>query len=212
MPKSDPRRKFGKALTLGSGYGMGYARFQQYCASGPLGMDPILLTEEEAMEAIYRYRSVNAKIVASWKRCDGLVRELYHNDDGSPTLYKAIEVHKGTIILPNDMGLIFAQMNNAGRDDSFVYGTHGSNMYGAKLQENIIQALARVVISDQLLEIEDAEIVTVGCTHDEILAVAPESEAESVYNEMIRIMSTTPKWAEGLPLEADGGFSRSYCK
>jgi len=211
IPKSDPRRKFGKALTLGSGYGMGFAKFQMYCASGPLGMDPILLTQEEAMAAIYGYRADNPNIASSWKRCDQIVSQLYHNGIGKPTFYDAIEVHHEAIILPNGMAMLYPMMRIVG-DDSFVYDTYGINMYGAKLQENIIQGLARVVISDQLIEMENAGIVTVGCTHDEILAVAPESEAQSTYDEMVRLMSVTPSWAPGLTLEADGGFSRSYCK
>lgn len=211
IPKSDPRRKFGKALTLGSGYGMGWDKFRKYCASGPLGMDPIILSDREAMDAIYGYRGDNPNIAASWKRCDKIVSELFHNDIGHPTLYDAIEVHHEAILLPNGMAMLYPEMR-APSDNGFVYGAYGTNMYGAKLQENIVQGLARVVISDQLIEIENAGIITVGCTHDEILAIAPDDEAEDVYNEMVRLMSVTPSWAPGLPLEADGGFDRSYCK
>jgi len=108
------------------------------------------------------------------------------------------------------MSLLYDRLRIAG--GAFVYGEYGTRIYGSRLQENIVQALARIVISDQLLVMEAAGIHTVSSTHDEILAVVPESEGQATLDKMIEIMSTAPKWAKGLPLSAEGGFDKSYCK
>lgn len=85
------------------------------------------------------------------------------------------------------------------------------------LVHNCVQAMARIVISDQLLEVERRGIRTVSSTHDELIAVCPESEADAVLSTMIEVMSTTPKWADlpdypKLTLGAEGGYARNYSK
>lgn len=52
------------------------------------------------------------------------------------------------------------------------------------------------------------------CTmsHDEIVVIAPKKDADRCLRDMIRIMSTAPDWAEGLPLAAEGGWDVTYSK
>jgi DNA polymerase len=95
---------------------------------------------------------------------------------------------------------------------TFGYGKTPQFLYGARLQENIVQGLARVIISEQILEIEKAGYQTVGSTHDEILCVVPEEQAEDALARMLSIMSASPAWAPDLPLGADGGFAKEYSK
>jgi len=209
IPKSDPRRKFGKALTLGSGYGMGWMKFKAYCAAGPLGMAPMIISNSEAKAAIYGYREANPNIKESWQKCDELISVMFK---AKKEVIKRdpIEIMSDMIILPNGMSLLYDRLRIDG--ERFVYGEYKTSLYGARLQENIVQALARIVISDQLLMMEAAGIHTVSSTHDEILAVVSEADGQATLDKMIEIMSTTPKWAKGLPLGAEGGFDKSYCK
>ena len=46
--------------------------------------------------------------------------------------------------------------------------------------------------------------------HDEVVCCVPEHEAEECEKFMLEVMSTTPAWAEGLPLAAETGVSRVY--
>jgi DNA polymerase len=101
--------------------------------------------------------------------------------------------------------------------DEWVYGTHqddckNSRIYGGKIQENIVQALARKIIADQMLEIAAAGIQVISMTHDEIICLVPESEAEDALAESIRIMSQSPSWAPDLPLGAEGHIADHYGK
>jgi DNA polymerase len=99
-----------------------------------------------------------------------------------------------------------------GSSYSFGYGKRKAFIYGARLQENLVQGLARIVIADQILEMEKHGIQTVGSTHDEILCIVRRGEAKVKLAEMIEIMSTPPSWAPDLPLDAEGGFAKEYSK
>lgn len=84
-------------------------------------------------------------------------------------------------------------------------------LYGGLCCENIVQRLARDIIA--------ANMVTVGSryhiatmTHDEIVCVVPESQAQECYDYMGVVMATPPAWAPGLPLASEGGFARNYSK
>jgi DNA polymerase I-like protein with 3'-5' exonuclease and polymerase domains len=78
--------------------------------------------------------------------------------------------------------------------------------------ENIIQALARIVMGQHLLEIHRCGIHTASSTHDEGLMIVRESEAEQAQTQVEEIMRVSPDWAPGLPLDVETGFAREYSK
>jgi DNA polymerase len=233
--KKSPERKLGKAITLGSGYGMGWERFRDWCASGPLGMEPMLLPDDEAKKAIYGYREANANIVANWREHDKYIKMMYDvgrvktksgffktETTRKPKKIGPIVIEHNAICLPNGLRMWYKNLEKKqvklnGKDrDAWMYNTK-DYIYGARLQENCVQGLARVVISDQLLMMEAEGIRTVSSTHDEILAVCPEQDADKILARMIEIMSTTPEWAilpdyPKLTLAAEGGYARNYSK
>jgi hypothetical protein len=49
-------------------------------------------------------------------------------------------------------------------------------------------------------------------THDELVVLASEKQAERTYRRMVKIMSTPPSWAPDLPLTASGGWAPNYAK
>ena len=96
---------------------------------------------------------------------------------------------------------------NAGPRQRFVVLGNG----GPFIVHNCVQALARCIIADQMLEISKKyRIVTM--SHDEIVVVCPERQAQKCLDYMIETMSTPPDWASGLPLAAEGGFDTMYSK
>ena len=50
------------------------------------------------------------------------------------------------------------------------------DLYGAKLLENIVQALARIIIMDAALRLEDIGLRFVLQAHDELVFCLPEQE------------------------------------
>lgn len=215
--KKDPtditkdERQFGKIMVLGCGYGMGYKKFRHFCASGPLGMAPLHLTDKEAAEAINTYRSANSSIAAMWRKLDDVIKLLPTKDLDQP--FKCLRLFHEQIMLPNGMSLLYYDLKPT-EEGGWLFGDSGKRpLWGGTLLENIIQALARIVVAEQMLKVDALPGVrVVGCTHDEIISICPERYAEIRFNQMIGIMSQPPDWAPDLPLAAEGGWARNYSK
>jgi DNA polymerase len=202
---TDSQRFFGKTLELGLGYQMGFQKFRTTCA-----LKDIHLTEIEAYETVQSYRASHNKIRRKWEQLKGHLGGMYQAgyevSEGPVVL-----VHEG-ILLPNGMRLDYTGLHPT-ETGNWYYGVNKfTKIYGGKMLENIIQALARIVIGEQILEIERSGITTVSSTHDEILAVVRESEAEAALQEVSRIMCTPPSWAPDLPLDVDAGYAKEYSK
>jgi DNA polymerase len=94
-------------------------------------------------------------------------------------------------------------------DGELVYDTKqgksvvSTKIYGRKLVENITQALARIIIAEQMLMIS-RRLRVVLTVHDSIVVLAPEKEAEEARTFVEQCMRIRPKWAPGLPLKLRG--------
>jgi hypothetical protein len=49
-------------------------------------------------------------------------------------------------------------------------------------------------------------------THDEVVALIPEAEADEGWAYMHKCMTTSPDWCSDLPLSAEGGYDTMYSK
>lgn len=84
--------------------------------------------------------------------------------------------------------------------------------HGGKLFENLVQGIARDILSAKMLEVEAREGGTVGHVHDEQICAVEDDLLSITLDEMIEIMSTPVSWASGLLLGADGFSSLYYRK
>ena len=75
--------------------------------------------------------------------------------------------------------------------------------------ENIVQALARIIIGEQML-IVNRKYRPVLTVHDAIVNVIPEAEIDEAMKYIIETMSTPPDWAKGLPVACEAHFGDSY--
>lgn len=78
--------------------------------------------------------------------------------------------------------------------------------YGGRLTENATQAIARDVLAEALVRLDEAGYPVVGHVHDEILVESTELE------EITRIMTQVPRWGRGLPLDGEGFVCDRYRK
>ena len=197
------QRFFGKTMELGLGYQMGWKKFRITSA-----LKGITLTEEEAYQAVVKYRASHRLITQKWHELSTRLIQIYqdcHVEDGPVTF-----VHEG-VLLPNQMRLDYAYLTPH-ENGNWTYGNDHKYIYGGKMLENIIQALARIVMGHHLLAIEEAGITTVSTTHDEVIMVVREAKAEQAEAEVRRIMTTPPDWAPDLPLDVDTGWAKEYSK
>lgn len=209
-------RFIGKICVLGLGYGMGPAKLQQTLKQGVMG-PPVEISFEECRRIVNIYRSKNYQIKNFWKKMDAVIAAMLSGASGQlgPLTYG-----KGYIQLPSGLFLQYYGLHGeteVRHDDLVVqeatyltrYGR--TKLYGGLLTENVVQALARCIVADQMLEISKKyRVVTM--THDEIVVVCPKRQSKKCLDEMIKIMSTPPEWAVGLPLAAEGGFDDCYSK
>lgn len=82
--------------------------------------------------------------------------------------------------------------------------------YGGKLVENATQAVARDVLAEALVRLDDLGWPIVLHVHDEAVT---ETRADfGSTEELERVMSVLPDWAEGLPVSAEGWSEERYRK
>jgi hypothetical protein len=95
----------------------------------------------------------------------------------------------------------------------YVYERKGTEMkiYGGLMCENIVQALARIVVMGQMLGISRKHRVVM-TTHDEVATVVRKAQGQRASDFMQTIMMTPPAWCDDLPLNADGAFDVFYAK
>ena len=75
--------------------------------------------------------------------------------------------------------------------------------------ENIVQALARCVVGEQMLKIGERyrPALTV---HDAVVCVVPDDEVEEATEFIVQCMKTPPDWAKGLPVACEAKHGKSY--
>ena len=207
-------RFVGKTTILGSGYGMGAVKFQRQ-----LNTFGVVISSNEAVRIINAYRSTYESIPDLWQQANRAI-DAMHVDMTAPLGREGVlqvEGRKG-IRLPNGLYLKYPNLRtvalNTGKFE-YVYDTKKgksivpTKLYGGKLVENICQALARIIIGEQMLIIAKKYRVVM-TVHDAIVCLAPANEANTATEFVELCMRLRPEWAPDLPLNCDVSFGPSY--
>jgi DNA polymerase I-like protein with 3'-5' exonuclease and polymerase domains len=75
--------------------------------------------------------------------------------------------------------------------------------------ENICQALARIIIGEQMLMVANKYQVVM-TVHDAIACVVPAAEIETAKEYVEMCMRLRPDWCLELPLNCEAGYGESY--
>lgn len=207
-------RFVGKTTILGAGYGMGSVKFKNQLKV--FGVD---LPEEECKRIITVYRETYPRIPTLWRQAgDALVAIA---NEQTAILGRegvlAVEGAKG-IRLPNGLYIKYPNLrrwvNDQGKEE-LVYDTKKgktvipNRIYGGKVIENVCQALARIVVGEQMLRVAKKYKVVM-TVHDAIGCVVPEHEAETGKEYVEMCMRMRPDWAHDLPLNCEAGVAKTY--
>lgn len=207
-------RFVGKVCVLGLGFQMGPAKLQMTLAKGALGGPPVFFTLDECKRIVMKYRNKNFKIEQGWKKCNEIIEAMA---DGRVGSWKCISWEKGKLWLPNGMSLKYPDLrkgvNPENGYDEWTYqsGEMRKKIYGGLLCENIVQALARIIVGWQMLQISRKERVVM-TTHDEVVAMPKTTRAAKCFEFMTKCMSTAPAWCSDIPLNCEGGYDVNYSK
>jgi len=207
-------RFVGKTTILGCGYGMGAAKFQ-----AQLKNFNVAIELEEAKRIIDTYRTTYPKITELWKSAATALKAILQNQQttlGRGGILK-IQGNDG-VLLPNGLYLRYPNLrlveNEEGKAE-LVYDTKKgkavipTRIYGGKVIENMCQALARIIIGDQMLMVAKKYRVVM-TVHDAIACVVPTEHVETATEYVEMCMRTRPDWGMELPLNCEAGYGPSY--
>ena len=220
-------RQKGKIAELALGYGGGVGALK---AMGALEMG---VPEEELQPLVNAWRSANPKICQLWWDVDAAVKSV---------LKTGIQQHVGPLTFKYTEKLLLIALPS-GRYLSYVNPRLGQNKfggesiqydglnaakkwdviesYGPKFVENIVQGIARDLLAEAMIRLDNSEervggknlkekhYDIVAHVHDEVII---EADPEDSVEEVCRIMGECPAWAQGLILRADGYECEYYRK
>jgi DNA polymerase len=189
-----------KNEALGLGYGMGASRFMDYAK----------VSAKEAEKVVNAFRAKNPKITKFWRVFDSKIKKA--------ALDK--ESHTLEIEMPTGDLLRHFHIRTAPRggyesftiQGDFTQQSKQPSLWGGVLTENVTQRMARDVMAESILVLEDAGAPVIFHAHDEIILALDKSSAESDLEECCNIMRQAPEWCPDLPLDVEGDLSPHYTK
>lgn len=208
----DPTERFvGKTAVLGLGYGMGAPKFKATLEAGAMG-PPMTFTDEEAYNVVNTYRSTYSGIPLLWQKLElKLANTITRQDED----WHGLRFADRKIHLPNGMALHYNNLRYELGKLVYDGARHKESTWGGRIAENVVQALSRIIVTDAMLRIQndptlDAQVVLT--VHDEIVIISQANKPDATMDKLIAHMCVPPKWAEDIPLDAEGGYDVSYSK
>ena len=215
--KIDKRNKLeravGKTCILGLGYGTGATKLQNVLKLGA-GVE---FSELDCQRLVRIYREVNDKVVQLWRECDDALNDIASWPSGKEPYYlgaqKCVIVSPKGLKLPNGLYIYYPELewDTSELKGKFVYKNRFGNIsiWGGSVVENVVQALARIVIGEQMVAISHRyrPALTV---HDAVVCIAPEEEKDEALKYIMEEMSRPPVWGQDCPITCEGGYGDNY--
>jgi DNA polymerase len=212
------QRSFGKDTILGCGYGMGTTKFYSRClANSDLkpAFDNGTYDFAFIEKLIKTYRTKYPLIPKFWTNIEKAFRWVVKYPQ------EIIKFERFLFTFWNECGIVNVQLPSGRvlkypharirKGDNSLIWEHG-HLWGGSITENLDQAVARDILAEAILRMEDAGIPIVLHAHDEIVGLIPKWGSEDVLAAMIENMCTPPSWAIGLPIAAEGKIVKKYEK
>ncbi len=204
--KEHPKeRQLGKIVELQAGFGSGGEKIRNTVRVKSKGK--ILLTPAEGLKARDAYRDTHPAVVAYWKEGGRMLKVLAN---GGEEEWGPMRIRDHRIWLPNQCPLIYDTLEWHVDEDGDKYWRLRSRKgwvktYGAKIVENVVQALARVIISQTMIRIARLGYRIVSTEHDSLWILIPKGEqAQQHLNACKHEMVRPLPWLPGIPLACEG--------
>lgn len=205
-------REVGKATVLGCGYGAGAERVFDMFRANPK-LKPLfhsgLITLERVMGLVQAYRAKYTRIPEYWSHLDGVLRQMLNGQRGED---RFIKWGASYISIPDGMVLMFPSLQISRGQIYCTSLDERVKLWGGVLTENIIQAMARSILADQMVRAVQLGLRPAMTTHDEFSVRELLEKASGTVDAMRSIMTTPPSWAPDLPLATEIVYGREYQK
>jgi DNA polymerase len=221
----------GKTGILGLGYGCGKDHFNTMVIRSARAQRvdiSQIYTRAVGDKAVDIYRQSFFQLPAGWRKLSSYVESYWFTPGPGKVQFGPVEIGHGYIMSPCGLKMEYADPSRRWIPDdqgaggkyeySYRYGNLWHRLYGAKLLENIVQHLARVIVMNAALRIRDRgkgrpypwAYRFVHQAHDELVFIVPDDELNEakriIHAEMVR----PPSWGLDIPLVADIGTGASY--
>lgn len=221
--KLNPVHRFiGKTGVLGLGYQCGDNKFYTMVSTLARLMDikiddVIPWTKELAGKTVYMYRDKYFQVKQLWSVLQQVIPSVWgSSDSGQQVRIGPCTIRYGEIEGPNGLKLLY---NNPRKDATtyewvYDYGFGTYKMYGGKMLENIIQFIARIIIMNAALRLNDLGYRFVLQSHDELAFIVPIDDLANAKNIIYQELTRRPSWGMDIPLEAEVNHGSTYgdCK
>lgn len=218
ITKADIEQRFvGKTCILGLGYGTGAAKLQHTLATSQPISVKIELDESKRIVGVYRDK--NDKIIELWAEGDRMLEDMLNGNfkKGPKNFGKhgCVFYDKEGIILPNGLRIRYPNLRKEWDEEDqkskIMYDSRKGpiSIWGGTVVENVVQALARIVVGEQMLKINEHYRVVL-TVHDAAVVVVPMDEEDSAKELITGLMGVAPEWAQGLPVASEAKSGASY--
>ena len=210
ITKANPVERFvGKTCILGLGYGTGAEKLRHTLKTSPPGADiPI----EQCKEIVSVYRSANYRIPELWTECDEALQAMLGGVKKPFYLgkHECVQVTSEGIKLPNGLYIRYPKLRIGEKGKQTYESRRGEVLiWGGAMVENIVQALARIIVGVQLTQIDKVYPLAL-TVHDAGLWVVHKDNVKSAEKFIVDGMSTAPDWAAGLPVTCELKYAERY--
>lgn len=217
-PTKPLTRSHGKVAVLALGFAGGVNSLRAMGAEG---------TKDELNLLVRQWRKANPKIVQFWADMDEALAQggkvgqhitvKHSRDSRGVTMHvrlpsgRSLNYHglkwmryrvenKETGKFQMKEGWTYLDPN--GRSADARIGT-----YGGRMTENVVQATARDIMAEAMIELERQGYPVVGTVHDELI-IEGARDLVTIQD----IMCTPPPWCQDMPINAEGGHMKRYSK
>lgn len=227
ITKEDPRRQLGKVLELSCGYGIGHVKLRNQ-ARAQYGLR---LSPEEAKMGVdnwrARYPEITANDTGGWALCEEALHYVAAGDRRSIDPWGLLTTEKDAIVGPSGRRIRYPNLRQEWVDQwqtidgvrvkkkkrAWVYDDMRKlvYLYGGKVDENIVQFLARDIVFGQILEFfKKTGMRPKHKVYDEAVYLVDPAEAADRNEQLGEIMRTPPSWWPELVVWSEGGIAASY--
>jgi DNA polymerase len=230
-PKKHSYRQVGKIVELGAGFQLGAAKFTLYAAANGIDLGAVGTTPLACISAYRRAHPAIAGAEAGeyngvpyfrggiWDQYNAAVVSAVENNARVDVGPVSFFPQKDSLVclLPSGRRIVYQQAKAEDRDFfgkmiravSYLSPRFGRvQLYGGKITENVVQAIARDVLGYGMVRCEQSGLPIVLHVHDELVA---ETEEER-FEDFMSCVTDRPEWLTDFPLDAEGCTMPCYSK
>lgn len=209
-PEDKPKRTIGKVGELSLGFGAGKVSYKRMLFT----QAKMHIVDADAQNVVDIYRTTHNNVKRLWDDGGMALESLLQKQPYTFGVNKLLSCTPDGIALPNGLfikyPLLKKEMHRNGKVEyQYMHRSKFVKIYSSKVIENVVQALARIVMTDAWLRIAQRYRVVLS-VHDELVCIAPIADAQECAAFMHEEMTRPVSWLPGLPIACTTGIGSNY--